>query len=265
MLRVETPGGHLAYEVVSYCGPWQNEDPILLHHGVGLHARFWDGWLPTLTARYPVVRFDMRGHGRSAVPPPDHAWSFDGFAADVLAVLKAAGYERCHFVGESLGGTIGLYLASRYPERIRSLAVLSTAYQGRRIANLDDWAAAFAAGGAAWSRLMMPRRLDPAAVSRGLYAWFEAEQAKAVGHVVLSMVDVLRRTDLSADLPRIEAPCLVLTPLDSPFVSAELASDLQRLVPRAEIQYFRGARHGLFVSHALQCARAVVDFLARRL
>jgi pimeloyl-ACP methyl ester carboxylesterase len=265
MLRVETPSGYLAYEVLRYNGPWRDADPMLLHHGVGLHAGFWDGWLPTLTAHYPVVRFDMRGHGRSAVPPAGYPWSFERFAADVFAVLAAAGYERCHFIGESLGGTIGLYLASRYPQRIRSLAVLSTAYQGQRIANLDDWAEAFAQGSAAWSRMMMPRRLDPAAVEPGLYAWFEAEQAKAHGHVVLGMVDLLRRTDLSADVPRIQAPCLVLSPIDSPFVSADLASDLQRLVPRAEIQYFRGARHGLFVSHAAQCAQAVVDFLARRL
>ena len=265
MPYVETPDGRLYYEYVDFTEPWRRCTPVLLHHGVGLTSDFWHAWMPILSATFPVIRFDLRGYGRSAQPGPGCPWSFEQFAADIFAVLEAAGHERCHFVGESMGGTIGLQLATRFPERIASIAVASTAFQGGRIQNLDDWAPAFQSGGGeAWSRMMMPRRLDLERADPELAAWFEREQARAQAHVVLEQVAWLRRVDLAADVPKIRAPLLVLAPAESPFVGGAMAAELQRAVPDAEIQLFVGARHGLISSHARACARAVVEFIGRR-
>lgn len=265
MPYVETPHGRLYYEYVDFTEPWRRRTPILLHHGVGLTSDFWHAWMPILAAAFPVVRFDLRGYGRSDPPRPGYPWSFERFAADVFAVLEGAGHDRCHFVGESMGGTIGLHLASRFPERLASLAVASTAYQGGRIRSVDDWAPTLeSGGGAAWSRLMMPRRLDLERTDPAFAAWFEREQAKATPHVVVEQVEWLRRVDLAEDVAQIRAPLLVLAPADSPFVGSAMAAELQRAVPGAEIQLFVGARHGLISSHARACAHAVVEFLRRR-
>jgi pimeloyl-ACP methyl ester carboxylesterase len=262
---VDTPDGPLYYEHVNFQPPWQAVTAVLLHHGIALTSDFWYAWLPILVAHFPVVRFDWRGYGRSHVPAPGYPWSLEQFARDALAVLAAAGYERCHFVGESMGGTTGLYLASHMPERIATLAVASTAFHGQSVRGLDDWAATFAAGGAAaWSRLMMPRRLDLDRVDPALAAWFEREQARVAPHVVLGHAAVLRGADLTADLARIRAPLLVLTPGDSPFVSSAVAADLHARVPGSELLAFPGARHAVISSHARECAAAVVEFIQRR-
>jgi len=263
--HADTPDGPLYYEHVNFQPPWQRPTPVLLHHGIALTSDFWYDWLPTLAAAFPVIRFDWRGYGRSHVPGPGYPWSLEQFARDACAVLAAAGYDRCHFVGESMGGTTGLYLASHAPERIVTLTTASTAFDGRAVRGLDDWAATFAAGGAAaWSRAMMPRRLDIDRVDPALAAWFEREQARAAPHVVLGHAAVLRAADLTADLARIRAPLLVLTPGDSPFVSSAIAADLHRRVPGSELREFPGARHAVISSHARECARAVVAFIQRR-
>ncbi|HEY7060312.1 MAG TPA: alpha/beta hydrolase [Chloroflexota bacterium] len=265
MPYAETPDGPLYYEHVRFQPPWQRAVPVLLHHGIALSCDFWYDWLPTLAARFPVVRFDWRGYGRSHVPGPGYPWSLEQFGRDALTVLAAAGYERCHFVGESMGGTTGLYLASHAPERIATLAVASTAFRGRAVQGLGDWAATFAAGGgAAWSRLMMPRRLDLARVDPALAAWFEREQAQAAPHVVLEHAAVLRGADLTDDLARIRAPLLVLAAADSPFVGRAIGDELHARVPGSEIAYFPGARHAVISSHARACAEAVVAFIERR-
>jgi pimeloyl-ACP methyl ester carboxylesterase len=133
------------------------------------------------------------------------------------------------------------------------------------VRGLDDWEATFAAGGAAaWSRLMMPRRLDLDRVDPALAAWFEREQARVAPHVVLGHAAVLRDADLTADLARIRAPLLVLTPGDSPFVSSAIAADLHVRVPGSELVEFPGARHAVISSHARECATAVVEFIQRR-
>jgi len=164
-----------------------------------------------------------------------------------------------------MGGTTGLYLASHAPERIVTLAVASTAFEGRYVQGLDDWAATFAAGGgAAWSRLMMPRRLHLDRVDPALAAWFEREQARVAPHVVLEQVAVLRGADLTDDLARIRAPLLILSPVDSPFVSRAMGVELHERVPGSEIQFFPGARHAVVSSHARECALAVAEFIKRR-
>lgn len=94
-----------------------------------------------------MIRFDLRGYGRSDVPGSDFPWSFERYTADVFAVLGTAGHDRCHFVGESMGGTIGLYIASHYPGRVAAITAASTAYRGQAIRDLDDWAPTLQSGG----------------------------------------------------------------------------------------------------------------------
>ena len=259
------PDAEIYYEVIDFGPPWQRRTPILLHHGVALSTVFWYGWLPILTAAYPVIRLDMRGHGRSSEPAPDYPWSIAALAADALAVLDAVGYQRCHFVGESVGGTVGLQCATTAPDRIVSLTAISTAYRGDRVRNLESWDGIFASEGAAgWSRMMMGRRFNLDAVDPRLAAWYETEQAKVSRETVMGIVRALRATDLTDHLPDIAAPTLLLSPEASPFVSTDLMAEAQALIPRSELAYFRGAHHGLINSHPEACARAVVEFIGRR-
>src|SRR4051812_3677124 len=204
MPYADTPDGPLYYEHFNFQPPWQAATPVLLHHGIALSCDFWYAWLPILAAEFPVIRFDWRGYGRSHVPEPGYPWSLEQFARDALAVLAAAGYQRCHFVGESMGGTTGLYLASHFPERIVTLAVASTAFHGEYVRGLDDWATTFAAGGAAaGARMMVPGRLDLEPVGPGVAAWFERGEGRVAPPVVPGHPPLLRRAGLAAGPARL--------------------------------------------------------------
>jgi pimeloyl-ACP methyl ester carboxylesterase len=66
------------YEVDDYTDPWVTEkETVWLQHGVGRSTKFWYHWVPALARHYRVVRRDMRGHGQSADPGPNHTWSID--------------------------------------------------------------------------------------------------------------------------------------------------------------------------------------------
>jgi len=104
-----TPHGTLHYDVVDLATPWQPPRlPILFHHGIGASAGIWAGWRPALADAHRLVTFDMRGYGRSTVPSADFDWSLDLLVDDLFAVADAAGLERFHLVGESIGGTVAL-------------------------------------------------------------------------------------------------------------------------------------------------------------
>lgn len=263
---LDRPGGALYYEIIDVTAPWAADAPLIVfHHGVGATADIWAEWLPALVDRYRIARFDTLGFGRSAVPGAGFAWSLDGLAGDVLAVARAAGAGRFHLVGESLGGTVALHLASRHPEAVRSVTVSNASHRGGSIQRAREWRAFIGARGmAAWGEMMTPLRLDRAHVPEAKYRWFERAQAQAAADSVLDLADLLIGTDLTAELGAIRAPALLLAPDQSPFVPLAVMEDMHARIPGSELQVFPGARHGLPCSHGEECGRALRAFLDRR-
>jgi pimeloyl-ACP methyl ester carboxylesterase len=92
---------------------------VLLLHGLGATGDVWDRWRPLLTRRWPGrwLAPDLPGHGGS---PPLAAYTFDGFAASVAAIVPPG--ARIVVLGHSLGGVVGLALASgRFSVRVRAV------------------------------------------------------------------------------------------------------------------------------------------------
>ena len=111
-------GASLAYEVGG-SGP----DVVLIHPGLW-DMRTWDPQTPVLVdAGYRVLRYDVRGYGRSSRLVPGQKYS--NFR-DLLAVMEAASVERATLVGCSIGGGIALDTAISHPERVSALVLVAT-------------------------------------------------------------------------------------------------------------------------------------------
>jgi 3-oxoadipate enol-lactonase len=98
--------------------------PVVLLGSLGSALDMWTPQLSALTGSWRVIRVDHRGHGGSPVPPGPYAVA--ELAGDLLALLNRLKLDRVNFVGLSLGGMVGMYLASETPERIDRLALLAT-------------------------------------------------------------------------------------------------------------------------------------------
>jgi pimeloyl-ACP methyl ester carboxylesterase len=266
MAFIETAAGSLYYEVIDRVAPWeQKRDPILFHHGIGASAGIWTEWIASLADRHPIVTFDMRGYGRSMIPPEDFRWSLDLFIADVFAVADAAGIERFHLVGESIGGTIALAAALARPERIATLTVSNGGHLGTSIQRVDEWRRQLDESGVkAWSDIFMRDRFHDGALSPERRAWFAAQQEAWARDSILNALAVLVGTDLSPRLPQIRCPVLLLHPDGSPFIPVAVAAEMHRLLPNAELNVFGHARHGLPFSHGKQAAALLRTFLGGR-
>ncbi|MCP4327234.1 MAG: alpha/beta fold hydrolase [Alphaproteobacteria bacterium] len=99
--------------------------PLLLIHGIGAARDAWRFMVPALSEHFTVVTYDLRGHGTSPLPVGE--FGLDELVDDLERVRERAGIERAHIAGHSLGGMIGPAYARRYPRRVLSLALLSTA------------------------------------------------------------------------------------------------------------------------------------------
>jgi pimeloyl-ACP methyl ester carboxylesterase len=261
---IERSGGAIAYEVIDHVPAWEGPAQVMLfHHGVASCAAAWDGWTPALVGRHRLVRFDLRGHGASPLPA-GFEWSLDGTVEDLGAVADAAGADRFHLVGESLGGTVALAFAARHPERVLSLTVSNGTHLGGAIENLEPWERLIREEGMdAWSAHLMKERFFDGALTPEMARWYEAQQTSAEPGAVLGGAAMLVGTDLTAELARVACPVLLLHPDSSPFIPVDVMAALQRALPDARLQVFAHARHGLPFSHGAECAAAVARFIDR--
>lgn len=99
--------------------------PVLcLSNSLGTAMAMWAPQMPAFTQRFQVLRYDNRGHGKSASPAG--AYSMDRLGRDVIELLDQLAIERVHFCGLSLGGMIGQWLGVRAPERLHRLVLANS-------------------------------------------------------------------------------------------------------------------------------------------
>ena len=110
-------------------------EPVLLIMGLGWSSNMWHRTRPVLAARYRTIAFDNRGAGRSDVSPGPYTIAM--LASDAAAVLDAAGVERAHILGISMGGMIAQEFALQHPNRVQSLILGCTTAGGPRAVQAD--------------------------------------------------------------------------------------------------------------------------------
>jgi pimeloyl-ACP methyl ester carboxylesterase len=135
-----TAQGALHYEVTDQAAPWhRGREAILFHHGIGASAAIWSGWFrrwSTLSAGRPST---CAAAAARTFPRPASPGRSTCMVDDLFAVADAAGLQRFHLVGESIGGTVALAAAIARPERIATLTVSNGAHLGASIRRVETW------------------------------------------------------------------------------------------------------------------------------
>jgi 3-oxoadipate enol-lactonase len=107
---------------------------VVFSSSLGTTHELWNIQAAELATSFRVVRYDHRGHGRSDVPPGPY--TVEELATDVIELLDELGLGGVTFCGLSLGGAVGMWLASRTPERVERLVLCCTS---ARFADREFW------------------------------------------------------------------------------------------------------------------------------
>jgi 3-oxoadipate enol-lactonase len=241
-------------------------EPLLLVMGLGVTLEGWNRLGPPLAERYRTILFDNRGTGRSDTPPGPY--SIPDMAADAAAVLDAAGVDRAHVFGISMGGMIAQEFALQHPSRVRSL-ILGCTSPGARdsVPAKPEVVAALGARAkmtreeAMWA--MAPYIYDPSTPRETIVEDFAQRLSAPVSAdgYFAQLAAIRAWGGTLARLPRITAPTLVLHGDHDELVPPENGRIIARAIPNATLVEIANAGH-IFTSDRLETSLdAVASFL----
>ena len=217
---------------------------VLLSNSLMSNYDMWDWTLPALTDRYRVLRYDTRGHGRSATTPGPY--SIEMLGDDAAGLLDALGIRAAHFVGLSMGGMIGQQLGARYPDKVLSLALCDTASEMPPRSLWEE-------------RLEIARRQGTAGLAEGtIKRWFtEPFIKRAPGEIdkvrafilstgiegYISCASAVRDMAQTTMLLKIKAPTLIMTGRQDPACTIDQATVLHRMINGSQLLILEDAAH----------------------
>jgi 3-oxoadipate enol-lactonase len=251
---------------------WESDGPedapaVVLVMGLAYPAAMWFRLVPALAERYRVLRIDNRGAGLTGdVPGP---YTVATMAADCLAVLDAAGVDKAHVVGISMGGLMTQELAVTAPERVRSICLMAS-HPGIAHAAIDPDTLKLVTAGRTQmtpqeaAEASIPFNYAPStprerieedwSVRFPLACSMEGYTAQVTGTLPWTRWD---------DLPGITVPTLVLHgELDRLCLPAN-ADMLAERIPGAELVMVPDANHVLTTDQPEQVAKIMLDWLDR--
>jgi pimeloyl-ACP methyl ester carboxylesterase len=242
------------------------EGPALfLIHGIGARRTAFAGLTDHLKDRFTCIAYDLRGHGDS--PLPQGRFGLEDLVDDLEALRARLGIERAHVAGHSLGGMIGPAYARRYPDRVLSLGLLSTA-----AFRTEDDSAKVRAVVAAMREKGIGQVLDTltarwftdefAAARPDVIDWRKRQVMDTDPDVFLNVFDIYAETEMGPWLHEITAPALVLTGENDGGCNPRLNRLIADAMPDAELVILPGLKHAILIEATDLVAPQMCRFLA---
>ncbi len=265
-------GVDIHYHPDDFRDPWLPGpgEVILLHHGFARSMKWWVQWVPALSRKYRVLRYDCRGCGESSVPLEGATWSVERIANDAVSIIDHLGVSAVHWVGFESGGVWGMALAATHPERIKSLTVVNTPSvgwtKGRMSQSIgQDLGTVSEAisrlGLRQWLIETNSTRLDPDASGRDLVDWHIREHSKTPTEVVAAIMRIVETSDLSGLPSKIKAPTLMMTGDRSPISPVEEQRAMQIQITNARLVVFPNIGSGINLLIPDACVAELLKFL----
>lgn len=247
-------------------------EPLLLIPYLSADHACYAFQLPAYTEHFSCIAVDLPGTGESDKPAGPYAT--DAYADVLAGFLGAIGIERAHVAGVSLGATVGMHLAARHPERVRSLSLHSAwdRTDGYLRAVVELWRAL--AGASATVADAVIEGIFPFCFTPGMYVErpdfvqgldeFVRGRPAQPRDAFLAQTEAVLAHDATAALAEIRAPTLVTFGAHDMVTSTRFAEPLTSAIADSELTVFDHLSHAGLHEDPEAFNRATLEFLLRR-
>ncbi len=261
-------GGKLYFEIKG------EGHPLVLIHAGFLDSRMWDREFEFYAKQYKVIRYDVRGFGKSSLPKEKFSDS-----KDLFSLLKWLGVERTYLLGVSNGGRIAFDFITEHPEMVDALIVVGTGIRGYEPAGpeeekvWDEFDAKMKPLEAAQEKAVRELRLMDA-VRIDVDLWAAAQSPESYQHIweiamdnAHTQLDPPGKLQVSPEplafkrLGDIKVPTLFIIG-DKDVSTIEIVSRrLNSMIPGSKLVLLQGADHIANMSRPEEFSRTVLEFL----
>lgn len=262
MSSIVTEQGILHYESIG------RGKPLILLHG---WINSWDVWRDSMLAlsaqsRFRLYALDFWGFGDSA-KSAQNSFEIDSYVGMVHQFMDTLGILRAPIFGHSMGGTVAMQFALTYPQRISKIAVVGSPVNGESL-NLF-----LKLSGYGWIAELVWRypflrdmvmRMLLAGDSKKVKNMISRDLQRANMESFFRSIDDLRRTDLRADLPKLDTPILGIYGARDNIVSPKNANVIQSIATSSQVAIMKKSRHFPMTDEPDDFLRVLTNFLEDR-
>jgi pimeloyl-[acyl-carrier protein] methyl ester esterase len=237
--------------------------PIVLVHGWAMHSGIWRDFAGQLAQNYQVTCIDLPGHGRSE--------KIDSFTLELISetLVNVVSDESSCWLGWSLGATVVLDVARRFPERVNSLVLLAgnpaftqtAQWSGMNVGLLDAFADKLNEDCQATLLRFLSSQVsnlpDYKALLRNLKSAVLECDAPDI-ETLQGGLDILKHADLRPALADTTVPVSVILGTRDTLVPVSAGQNMQELAPKITLDIIDKAGHVPFLSHT-QAVLAIIS------
>jgi len=218
---------------------------------------------------FTCISIDLRGAGETDKPAGLH--STELYADDVSAFMQTIGIESAHVMGLSLGAGAGLWLASKYPEKVKTLSVHSAWTKTDLFIKtiLEGWQVMAHALGSVHELVI--RGIFPWCFTPDLFVkqpeYIESLAAFVRSRPVQSLeafnqqVDAVKAHDVESQLDKITAPTLITFGQYDMITSVRFVEPLKDNIPNSHVIVFEGAAHAPIYEKVSEFNQRTIAFM----
>lgn len=224
--------------------------PILLVHGWGGSAASLRPLAKLLADHYRTILVDLPGFGQSDNPDPD--WGIGEYSRNLVAFTRSLGLTGITFIGHSLGGSLGIYVAAHHPGVVDKLILIAPSFK-RNARHKPTFA-----------HHVLRRFFGCIPLAKVLYYKMFYPSSDLLKYPRLeSNFRKIVTQDLTADTLKIETPTLVLWGATDTYVQPQDARLLHKNIKGSELRMFEDKGHGLPLFHPEVVTKEIEKFLNR--
>jgi len=239
---------------------------LVMIHGWAMHSGVWRDFALQLARHCQVICVDLPGHGRSEAIEPFSLQQIGN------ALLKAIPAQKFTVLGWSLGATVAMDMAQRFPQRVQRLIVLAgnphfvrkPDWPGVNAETLDNFAELLKVDVSQTLIRFLALQVNGLAHGKTLLQTLKSailECPPPSVDVLQSGLEILRTSDLREFLLRNRLPVHLIVGDKDTLIPLASAQTLQRLNPAIDVQVLASAGHAPFLSHAEPLIAAIRKLL----
>lgn len=262
MPTIEVNGVKLFYEEKG-----TGKETIVFSHGLLWSHRMFQAQVDFLSQSYRVIAYDHRGQGQSEVKGP---FDMDTVAEDAAALIQQLCAEPVHFVGLSMGGFVGMRVASRHPKLIKSMVLLETSANPEPVENLPKYKTLN--GIVKWLGIIPPVAnkvmhimfaeswLSNPENSDQVKQW-KKELSSNKKSITGPVEGVIYRKGVEEELSKISCPTLIIVGDEDVATKPEKAKFIQMGISKSKLHRIAGAGHSSCIEKPTEVNRLIWEWL----